>query len=128
MVDNESNSNSNSSPVRDFFRGKDLFITGATGFLGMALIEKLLRVCPDVGTIYVLVRPKKGKEVSARIEELTKNPVCSKRYILTFLPLYHQLLLLNKLRNKIKYYFLFPPKCCTYFFFSPEEPDAWYKV
>lgn len=79
MVDTDNNS----SPVRDFFRGKDIFITGATGFLGMALIEKLLRVCPDVGTIYMLVRPKKGKEVSARIEELTKNPVCSKPDVLT---------------------------------------------
>jgi fatty acyl-CoA reductase len=72
----------NSSPVRDFFRGKNIFITGATGFLGMALIEKLLRVCPDVGTIYVLVRPKKGKEVSARLEELTKNLVSTKLDVL----------------------------------------------
>jgi fatty acyl-CoA reductase len=75
----------NSSPVQDFFRGKNIFITGATGFLGMALIEKLLRACPDVGTIYVLVRPKKGKEVSARLEELTKNPVSTKLGVLTSL-------------------------------------------
>jgi thioester reductase-like protein len=75
----------NSSPVQDFFRGKNIFITGATGFLGMALIEKLLRACPDVGTIYVLVRPKKGKEVSARLEELTKNPVSTELDILTSL-------------------------------------------
>jgi thioester reductase-like protein len=75
----------NSSPVQDFFRGKNIFITGATGFLGMALIEKLLRACPDVGTIYVLVRPKKGKEVSARLEELTKNPVSTELNILTSL-------------------------------------------
>lgn len=68
----------NSSPVQDFFRGKNIFITGATGFLGMALIEKLLRACPDIGTIYVLIRPKKGKEVSARLEELSKNPVYEK--------------------------------------------------
>jgi FlaA1/EpsC-like NDP-sugar epimerase len=68
----------NSSPVRDFFRGKNIFITGATGFLGMALIEKLLRACPDVGTIYVLIRPKKDKEVSARLEDITKNPVSTK--------------------------------------------------
>jgi fatty acyl-CoA reductase len=74
----------NSSPVREFFRGKNIFITGATGFLGSALIEKLLRVCPDVGTIYVLVRPKKGKEVAARVEELTKNPVSTKSDV-TFL-------------------------------------------
>ena len=69
----------NSSPVRDFFRGKNIFITGATGFLGMALIEKLLRVCFDVGTVYVLIRPKKGKEVSTRLEEVTKNPVSTKQ-------------------------------------------------
>jgi FlaA1/EpsC-like NDP-sugar epimerase len=74
----------NSSPVQDFFRGKNIFITGATGFLGMALIEKLLRVCPDVGTIYVLVRPKKGKEVSARLEELIKNPVSTKLGVLIY--------------------------------------------
>ncbi|PSN49955.1 putative fatty acyl-CoA reductase [Blattella germanica] len=69
---------SDSSPVKDFYRGSNLFITGATGFLGMALIEKILRVVPDVGTIYVLVRPKKGKEASARVEELIKNPVFEK--------------------------------------------------
>lgn len=74
MVDTENNS----SPVRDFYRGKNIFITGATGFLGMALVEKLLRMCPDVGTVYVLMRPKKGKEVSTRLEELTKNPVYEK--------------------------------------------------
>jgi fatty acyl-CoA reductase len=73
----------NSSPVQDFFRGKNIFITGGTGFLGMALIEKLLRSCPDVGTIYVLVRPKKGKEVSARLEELIKNSVSTELDILT---------------------------------------------
>jgi fatty acyl-CoA reductase len=74
MADTEDNS----SPVRDFFRGKNIFITGATGFLGMALIEKLLRVCPDVGNVFVLIRPKKDKEVSTRLEELTKNPLYEK--------------------------------------------------
>jgi fatty acyl-CoA reductase len=89
MVDTDNGS----SPVQDFFRGKDIFITGATGFLGMALIEKLLRVCPDVGTIYILVRPKKGKEVSDRLEELTKNLVSSKLDIPTILSLYYQVFL-----------------------------------
>jgi len=81
MADTEDNS----SPVRDFFRGKNIFITGATGFLGMALIEKLLRVCPDVGNVFVLIRPKKDKEVSTRLEELTKNPVSTKPDALAFL-------------------------------------------
>lgn len=81
MVDTENNS----SPVRDFFRGKNIFITGATGFLGMALVEKLLRVCPGVGTVYMLIRPKKGKEISSRLEELCKNPVGTKPDVLAFL-------------------------------------------
>jgi fatty acyl-CoA reductase len=81
MADTEENS----SPVRDFFREKNIFITGVTGFLGMALVEKLLRVCPDVGTVYVLIRPKKGKEVSARLEELTKNPVSTKPDVLALI-------------------------------------------
>lgn len=69
---------SSTSPVRDFFKGANILITGATGFLGMALIEKILRVCPDSGNLYLLVRPKKGKEIAARVEELTKNPLYEK--------------------------------------------------
>jgi len=63
-----------SSPVQDFYRGKNLFITGGTGFVGIGLVEKLLRSC-DVGTIYLLMRPKKGKQIEERLQELTKNLV-----------------------------------------------------
>lgn len=72
------------SPIRDFMAGigedgeqdgRKILVTGATGFLGMALVEKLLRTCPGIGTIFVLVRPKKGKEPKARAEDLSKNLV-----------------------------------------------------
>ncbi|XP_015117031.1 putative fatty acyl-CoA reductase CG8306 [Diachasma alloeum] len=63
------------SRVVEYYRGKCVFITGGTGFLGSCLIEKLLRCCPDVKNIYLLIRPKKGKEISERLEELTKNSV-----------------------------------------------------
>ena len=33
-------------------------VTGATGFLGKALVEKVLRSIPDVRRIYLLIRPK----------------------------------------------------------------------
>lgn len=58
------------SPVIQFYAGKNIFITGGTGFLGKCLIEKILRTCPDVGTIYMLCRAKKGKSPSERIEAL----------------------------------------------------------
>ena len=31
------------SPIQQFYQGKTVFITGATGFMGKVLLEKLLR-------------------------------------------------------------------------------------
>jgi thioester reductase-like protein len=61
--------------VIKFFEGQNIFVTGATGFLGKVLLEKLLRSCPDVENIFVLIRPKKGKEPSQRINDITSLPV-----------------------------------------------------
>ncbi|XP_050316359.1 putative fatty acyl-CoA reductase CG8306 [Anthonomus grandis grandis] len=63
------------SSLRDFYAGKNIFITGATGFLGICLLEKILRSIPEHGEIYLLMRPKKGKEISERLEEIKKNPI-----------------------------------------------------
>lgn len=73
------------SEVANFFQDKNVFITGGTGFLGICVIEKLLRCCPDVKNIYVLIRPKKGKEIQERLEELTKNSVSSRNFFLKLL-------------------------------------------
>lgn len=32
------------SPITDYFRGKTVFVTGVTGFLGHLYLEKLLRL------------------------------------------------------------------------------------
>lgn len=64
-----------SSPVGDFFAGSNVFITGGTGFLGSALLEKLLREFKDIGTIYLLLRSKRDKEPNDRIEDLKKDRV-----------------------------------------------------
>lgn len=45
--------------VREFYKGKTVLITGATGFLGKALVEKALRALPEIGRIYLLVRGKR---------------------------------------------------------------------
>jgi thioester reductase-like protein len=53
-------------------------VTGATDILGRVLLEKLLRACPDVGNIFVLVRPKKGKKPSESIQNIISLPVVTK--------------------------------------------------
>jgi long-chain acyl-CoA synthetase len=46
------------STIQQYFTGKTVLVTGATGFLGKALVEKMLRSLPDVRRIYLLIRPK----------------------------------------------------------------------
>ncbi|XP_070493146.1 putative fatty acyl-CoA reductase CG8306 [Chironomus tepperi] len=65
------------SNVADFYRNKNVFITGGTGFVGIALVEKILR-STDVGKVYMLIRPKKGKSIEERLQDITKNAVFSK--------------------------------------------------
>jgi FlaA1/EpsC-like NDP-sugar epimerase len=62
------------SKIQDFYEHKNVFITGGTGFLGKILIEKLIRAC-DLENIYLLVRPKKGKDIHTRIEEICDDPI-----------------------------------------------------
>lgn len=64
--------------VSNFFKNKTIFITGGTGFVGVCLLEKILRCCPDVGEVYLLMRPKKGKEIQERLEEVRSNSVFDK--------------------------------------------------
>ena len=61
--------------VPRFYAGKKIFVTGATGFVGKVLIEKLLRCCPEVGAVYCLIRPKNSQDVQQRLNELTDSKV-----------------------------------------------------
>lgn len=67
------------SQIQDFYSGATIFITGATGFLGKLVIEKLLRTCPDLKRIYILVRPKKDKEIASRVQEIFESQVESNK-------------------------------------------------
>src|SRR5262245_37537156 len=42
-----------------YLDGKTLFVTGATGFLGQPLVEKILCMAPGVRRIHVLIRPRR---------------------------------------------------------------------
>ncbi|CAF1228565.1 unnamed protein product [Adineta ricciae] len=61
------------SEIADFYKNKSVFITGATGFIGKQLVEKLVRSCPDVEHIYLLIRPKRGHDVADRLRELLSS-------------------------------------------------------
>ncbi|KAF5303708.1 hypothetical protein FQR65_LT00852 [Abscondita terminalis] len=50
-------------------------MTGGTGLLGSLLIEKLLRSCPDIGNIYVLIRKKMNVSHQERVEEICSQPI-----------------------------------------------------
>lgn len=43
--------------------------------MGKALIEKLLRSCPGINKIFVLIRPKKGANASERLDKLKEESV-----------------------------------------------------
>lgn len=61
--------------ITEFYAGKEIFITGGSGFMGKVLIEKLLRSCPDIEKIYVLMRSKKGKSIEERLTKITELPL-----------------------------------------------------
>jgi len=61
--------------VPEFYAGRSIFITGATGFLGKILVEKLLRSCPDLKCLYLLIRHKKGKDSQERLEDVLESQV-----------------------------------------------------
>lgn len=58
-----------------FYSGSSVLVTGATGFIGKALVEALLRKLAPA-TIFVLVRPQDGKDAHQRCTEaICKSPI-----------------------------------------------------
>ncbi|XP_049638842.1 fatty acyl-CoA reductase 2-like [Suncus etruscus] len=66
------------SRIATFYEGKSILITGATGFLGKVLLEKLLRTSPDLRVIYILVRPKAGQTPQQRVDQLLSSKLFDK--------------------------------------------------
>ncbi|KAL6419649.1 hypothetical protein ACFW04_011299 [Cataglyphis niger] len=64
--------------IPTFYAGQSIFLTGATGFLGKVFIEKILRCCPNIGEIFILMRPKKGLSLNERLEKMLNLPIYDK--------------------------------------------------
>lgn len=46
--------------------------------MGKCLVEKLIRACPDIKCIYLLIRPKKGKAPQERLDEILDSKLFEK--------------------------------------------------
>lgn len=63
------------TPVQNYYKDKTVFITGASGFMGKVLLEKLLYACNSLKEVIIIVRAKRGKTPETRFEEMFKLPV-----------------------------------------------------
>ncbi|XP_055953632.1 putative fatty acyl-CoA reductase CG5065 [Argiope bruennichi] len=61
--------------VADFYHNKSVFITGSTGFVGSLLLETLLRCCPGVKYIYILLRSKKNVTPEDRKQQIFSKKI-----------------------------------------------------
>lgn len=74
ISENDSEAPPENSAVRRHLEGKHVLITGATGFLGKVLLEKLIRSVPQIGGITLLIRAN-GRSDSA--EDRFVNEIAS---------------------------------------------------
>jgi alcohol-forming fatty acyl-CoA reductase len=63
------------SKIRNFYKGKSILVTGATGFIGKVLIEKILYSCSEVKQIFLIIRLNKNQKLKERFDNLLNSPV-----------------------------------------------------
>ncbi|XGW33416.1 hypothetical protein V3C99_017662 [Haemonchus contortus] len=64
--------------VEDVYCDRSILLTGSTGFLGKVLVEKLLWALPNVGQIFLLIRPANGLSPKERLEKVLQDPLFSR--------------------------------------------------
>lgn len=71
-------------PVIDFYKNKNILLTGVTGFIGKAILWKLIQsLRQDIGQIYILIRSgsikrsKIGRPEERLRNEIFNNKVCT---------------------------------------------------
>src|SRR5687767_1382250 len=83
-------------PIAETYAGKRVLLTGAPGFLGKVFLSALLRYCPDVGQVILIVRADNDQALQDRfIRDIATSPALD--------PLrdVHGLDLLEFLRSKV---------------------------
>ena len=54
-------------PVRERLAGKTILLTGASGFLGKAVLATLMRVAPEIGEVRILLRAGSDEDARRRL-------------------------------------------------------------
>ena len=55
--------------IKQFYTDKTIFITGATGFVGKVVLEKIIRSMPAFRKIFVMIRAKKNMTLEQRFDK-----------------------------------------------------------
>lgn len=64
--------------VEKSYADQSVLVSGATGFIGKVLVEKLLRDCCDIKHVYILLRSKKGDGLQKRFEDFKNALIFNK--------------------------------------------------
>ncbi|MBV9087904.1 MAG: SDR family oxidoreductase [Acidobacteriaceae bacterium] len=59
--------------VRESFAGKNILLIGFTGFIGKVWLVNVLRDLPEVGRIYLLIRPQRSTSAARRFEKVVED-------------------------------------------------------
>lgn len=76
--------------VCEAFAGRTVLLTGVTGFVGSLVLEQLLRTCPDVHKVFVIVRQKHSISGPDRVQNMLHSH-----------PLYHLVRAQMHLKNSV---------------------------
>lgn len=61
--------------IVEHFSESAVLLTGASGYVGALVLEKLLR-CTNINAVYVMLRAKKGEDIQSRLNKmLNSSPV-----------------------------------------------------
>lgn len=56
--------------LKKFYKGKNIMLTGCTGFVGKVILNKILMSLSDFNKIYLMVREKKNLNVEQRMKKI----------------------------------------------------------
>ncbi|MBI4468433.1 MAG: SDR family oxidoreductase [Acidobacteria bacterium] len=59
--------------VREILKGRHILLIGATGFIGKVWLVKLLTDLPEIGRVYLLIRPGKTASAQERFEKMVEE-------------------------------------------------------